>query len=165
VTHDQSEALALSHEIAVMSEGRIRQIGSPRDIYERPANRFVADFVGLTNFIDGVVEARLGDQSYEVRTDLGVLQVTAYDPLSAGDKVLLSVRPEDVELSEARPEGANVLSATVDAKVFLGEFIDFQVKLGQRSLMARVHPSLTTQVGEPIRVRINPEKCLCIRPD
>src|SRR3954452_8384211 len=55
VTHDQSEALALSHEIAVMSEGRIQQIGSPRDIYERPGSAFVADFVGSTNFLDGSV--------------------------------------------------------------------------------------------------------------
>jgi iron(III) transport system ATP-binding protein len=53
VTHDQSEALALSHEIAVMNEGRIQQIGSPREVYERPANPFVADFVGSTNFLDG----------------------------------------------------------------------------------------------------------------
>src|SRR5215216_1903383 len=55
VTHDQSEALALSHQIAVMSEGRIQQIGSPRDIYERPVNQFVADFVGSTNFVEGTV--------------------------------------------------------------------------------------------------------------
>ncbi len=55
VTHDQSEALALSHQIAVMSEGRIQQIGRPRDIYERPLNQFVADFVGTTNFIEGTV--------------------------------------------------------------------------------------------------------------
>jgi iron(III) transport system ATP-binding protein len=53
----------------------------------------------------------------------------------------------------------------VDAKVFLGEFIDFQVKLGERSLMARVHPSLKTLVGEPLHVRINPEKCICISQD
>src|SRR6185436_6329319 len=58
VTHDQSEALALSHHIAVMNEGRIRQIGTPRDIYEKPASQFVADFVGNTNFIDGSVLRR-----------------------------------------------------------------------------------------------------------
>ncbi|UCU94955.1 ABC transporter ATP-binding protein [Hydrogenophaga taeniospiralis] len=165
VTHDQSEALALSHEIAVMSEGRIRQIGSPRDIYERPANRFVADFVGLTNFVDAFVEAKLAPESYEVRTDMGILKVTSYEDHAVGTRVLLSVRPEDVELSEIRPAGDNVLSGTVDAKVFLGEFIDFQVKLGDRSLLARVHPSLKTLVGEPIQVRINPEKCICIKPD
>ncbi|WP_382322180.1 ABC transporter ATP-binding protein [Hydrogenophaga sp. UC242_50] len=165
VTHDQSEALALSHEIAVMSEGRIRQIGSPRDIYERPANRFVADFVGLTNFIEGDVRAWVGENLCDVKTGIGVLRVTAYEKLPVGARVLLSVRPEDVELSELAPVGENVLAATVDAKVFLGEFIDFQVKLGDRSLMARAHPSLKTMVGEPLYVRINPEKCICISPD
>jgi iron(III) transport system ATP-binding protein len=165
VTHDQSEALALSHEIAVMSAGRIRQIGSPRDIYERPSSRFVADFVGLTNFIDGVALASLAPGRCEVQTELGVLRVTSYERLSAGDKVLLSVRPEDLELSEAALEGENVVTGVVDAKVFLGEFIDFQVKLGGRSVLARVHPSLKTLVGEAIHVRINPEKCICIRPD
>src|SRR5690606_10016766 len=65
VTHDQSEALALSHEIAVMSTGRIAQVGTPRDIYERPRNKFVADFVGLTNFIEATVEGPdEGENSY-----------------------------------------------------------------------------------------------------
>lgn len=165
VTHDQSEALALSHEIAVMSEGRIRQVGSPREIYERPANRFVADFVGLTNFIDAVIERDLGQEMYSVHSEFGTLKVKGYEKYRTGDKVLLSVRPEDMELSEAALTGDNVLSGDVDAKVFLGEFIDFQVKLGARCLMARVHPSLKTLVGEKINVRINPEKCICIQAD
>ena len=58
VTHDQSEALALSHEIAVMNEGRVVQIGTPREIYEQPQDKFVADFVGSTNFIAGTVSSR-----------------------------------------------------------------------------------------------------------
>src|ERR1051326_9194420 len=70
VTHDQSEALALSHEIAVMNEGRIQQIGSPRDVYERPGNAFVADFVGSTNFLDGsVLGPDSGEGLYRVRTE------------------------------------------------------------------------------------------------
>src|SRR5512132_1166290 len=109
VTHDQSEALALSHEIAVMSEGRILQIGSPRDVYERPANPFVADFVGSTNFLDGSVLGPDGsDGRYRVRTEIGDLTVLATETLRADDKVLLSVRPEDVELQESRPDGLNV---------------------------------------------------------
>src|SRR3982751_4171498 len=67
VTHDQSEALALSHQIAVMRDGRIEQVGRPRDVYEKPNSRFVADFIGTSNFIDGVVEAKEG-ASYRVRT-------------------------------------------------------------------------------------------------
>src|SRR5262249_61889303 len=124
VTHDQSEALALSHAIAVMSEGRIRQIGPPRDIYEKPQSRFVADFVGTTNFIDGELLA-----AGRVRTGIGDIEIAA-GGLRAGERVLLSVRPEDVELSEIRPEGANVWQGRVDQKEFLGGIVDFQVKRG-----------------------------------
>jgi iron(III) transport system ATP-binding protein len=165
VTHDQSEALALSHEIAVMNEGRIQQVGSPRDVYERPASAFVADFVGSTNFLDGSV---LGPENeaghYRVRTEIGDVSVRATEPLRADDKVLLSVRPEDVGLVEAKPdEPVNVWEALVDQKVFLGEVVDFQVKLGNRMLLSRQHPSLRTPIGHPIYVKLDPEKCVALR--
>jgi len=165
VTHDQSEALALSHEIAVMNEGRIQQIGSARDIYERPGSAFVADFVGSTNFLDGsVLGPDAGERGhYRVRTEIGDLSVAATEPLRADEKVLLSVRPEDVDLTEARPEGANVREGRVDQKVFLGECVDFQVKLGERTLLSRRHPSLRTPVGQPIFVRLDPDKCVALR--
>jgi iron(III) transport system ATP-binding protein len=164
VTHDQSEALALSHSIAVMNEGRIQQIGPPRDIYERPRSRFVADFVGTTNFLDGTVLARGPDAAtFRVRTEIGELDVHSGEELHPGERVVLSVRPEDVELAEARPEGANVWQARVDQKVFLGEFVDFQVKLGDRILLSRRHPSLRTPIGEPIHVKLHPEKCVVLK--
>src|SRR5690348_15226402 len=76
VTHDQSEALALSHEIAVMNEGRIQQIASPREIYERPASAFVADFVGSTNFLDGTVLGRGATAgTFRVRSEVGDIEV------------------------------------------------------------------------------------------
>jgi len=164
VTHDQAEALALSHAIAVMNEGRIVQVGSPREIYERPCNRFVADFVGATNFVAGTVAAADGDAShYRVGTDLGELRAWSMEPLGASDKVTISVRPEDIALSEARPQGANVREGQVEAKVFLGESVDFQVKVAGRTLLARAHPSLRTPIGNPIFIRIDPEKCVAIR--
>jgi len=164
VTHDQSEALALSHSIAVMSEGRIQQIGTAREIYERPINAFVADFVGSTNFLDGsVLGPDGGDGAYRVRTEIGDLNVLATEPLKADDKVLVSVRPEDVELAEARPEGGNVWEARVDQKVFLGECVDFQVKLGERVLMSRRHPSLRTPIGNSIFVQLPQEKCVALK--
>ncbi|HSV81068.1 MAG TPA: ABC transporter ATP-binding protein [Ramlibacter sp.] len=166
VTHDQGEALALSHQIAVMNEGRIVQIGAPREIYNRPANRFVADFVGLTNFIDGEVEEPGADGHCRVGTFTGPLQVTAFDLVARGEKVVLSVRPEDVELSAAPPAPSdNVFTGTVENRVFLGEYIDYHVKVGERSLLSRVHPSVRSEVGEQVHVRIDPEKCICIRPN
>jgi len=166
VTHDQSEALALSHEIGVMNEGRIVQIGSPRDIYERPRNRFVADFVGNTNFIDGTMLSSAADNGRcRVSTPLGELNVQCVEPLAKGSPVVVSVRPEDVELSEtapARDEDDNLYRGVVNAKVFLGDYLDFQVKVGESVLLARVHPSLRTPAGDPIHVRMRAEKCVAI---
>ena len=164
VTHDQSEALALSHSIAVMSEGRIQQTGTPREIYERPVNSFVADFVGSTNFLDGSVLGPDGtDGHYRVRTPIGDVSVLGTEALKADDKVLVSVRPEDVELAEARPQGGNVWEGLVDQKVFLGECVDFQVKLGERMLMSRRHPSLRTPIGHSIFVQLPPDKCVALK--
>jgi len=147
-----------------MSEGRIVQIGSPRDIYERPGSSFVADFVGSTNFLDGsVLGPDPGESRYRVRSEIGDLTVRALDALRPDEKVLLSVRPEDVDLAEAKPDGINVREAKVDAKVFLGECVDFQVKLGERTLLSRRHPSLRTRVGDPIYVRLDPEKCIALK--
>ncbi len=164
VTHDQSEALALSHEIAVMSAGHIVQIGSPRDIYERPGNKFVADFVGLTNFLDATVEApEANNGGYRVNSTIGQLSVTSFDRLGKGDPVLISVRPEDVELTEQRPDGVNVIEGKVDFKVFLGEYMDYQIKVGEHQVLARVHTSVKVAVGSTVYLRMNPEKCMTIQ--
>ena len=164
VTHDQSEALALSHEIAVMNDGRLMQIGTPRAVYERPASPFVADFVGTSNFIDGRVAGPDADAAFvRVETQIGVLSAFAGDVLRAGDTVVLSVRPEDVELSESPAVGVNAREGIVDQKVFLGESNDFQVRLGARTLLARVHPRLRTRVGQPIHIAIDPEKLLALK--
>jgi iron(III) transport system ATP-binding protein len=167
VTHDQSEALALSHQIAVMHDGRIQQIGSPREIYEQPGSQFVADFVGNTNFIEGQVAGASpgeapGDIRYLIRTELGEIAVTSGLALRVDDRVSLSVRPEDVELSEVRPVGENVWEGRVDQKVFLGEAVDFQVRVGSRALLSRRHPTLRTKVGESIFVQLPSEKCVAL---
>jgi iron(III) transport system ATP-binding protein len=164
VTHDQSEALALSHSIAVMNGGRIEQLGAPREVYERPRNQFVADFVGTTNFVKGTVSgADAAAGFYRIASEVGNLKARGLDSLKSGEEVVLSIRPEDVELSERRQEGENTYEATVDQKVFLGEFVDFQVRIGSRAVQSRAHPSLRTRVGEPLYVRIDPEKCVALK--
>jgi iron(III) transport system ATP-binding protein len=164
VTHDQSEALALSHSIAVMNRGRIQQTGTPREIYERPGNQFVADFIGSTNFLRATVSGPDAVPGlYRVQSEVGELKARAVDALEQGMKVVISVRPEDIRLSETRPPpGGNLLQGTVDTKVFLGESVDFQVKVKGRALLARAHPSLGTRVGQPIYLSLDPEKCVAL---
>ncbi|MDO8437849.1 MAG: ABC transporter ATP-binding protein [Nitrosomonadaceae bacterium] len=165
VTHDQSEALALSHQVAVMSQGRIQQIGSPRDIYERPSNQFVADFVGTTNFVEGTVMTKEAEHDfYVIDTELGPLRSYSVEPVRAGDKVVLSIRPEDIELSDAQPGdvSVNAWHAMVDQKVFLGEAMDFQVKVGNRTLLSRAHPSVRTPIGQRVWARIDPNKSVAM---
>jgi iron(III) transport system ATP-binding protein len=163
VTHDQSEALALSHQIAVMREGRICQIGSPRDIYECPANQFVAEFVGNSNFIEGtVVRSEVTSGRSVVQTEIGEISVSEVQGLRPGARVAVSVRPEDVELTEITPEGDNVWQGRVAQKVFLGEALDFQVTVGSRTLLSRRHPTLRTKVGDAIFVQLDPAKCVVL---
>ncbi|MGE3840190.1 MAG: ABC transporter ATP-binding protein [Vicinamibacterales bacterium] len=162
VTHDQAEALALSKQIAVMHEGRIQQIGTPREIYEHPASRFVADFVGSTNFIDGSVLRSDGSGALTVATEVGEIAVRTDKPVPADGRVALSIRPEDVSLCANRPVGVNVWEARVDQKVFLGESVDYQVRIGSRTLLSRCHPTLRTPVGDTIFVHVDPEKCVIL---
>jgi iron(III) transport system ATP-binding protein len=164
VTHDQSEALALSHEIAVMNEGRVVQIGTPRQIYEQPQDRFVADFVGNTNFIPGIVTA-IVDGRCDVSSSLGEIKAHASEGVSRSVSVMVSVRPEDVELSEAEPTSTvddNVCKGTVSGRDFLGDYLDFYVKVGDVVLLAKAHPSLRTATGHPIYVRMKAAKCVAI---
>ena len=165
VTHDQSEALALSHQVAVMNQGRIQQIGSPREIYERPQNKFVADFVGTTNFVDGTVVARdAAADTYVIETEMGPLHSSSVDAVHVGDKVVLSIRPEDVQLTEEQPavRGVNSFHAMVDQKIFLGEAMDFQVRIGERTLLARTHPSVRTAIGHRVWACIDPAKSVAM---
>ncbi|MEZ2127565.1 MULTISPECIES: ABC transporter ATP-binding protein [unclassified Sinorhizobium] len=160
VTHDQSEALALSHEIAVMNQGKIVQIGSPRDIYDRPATSFVADFIGNTNFVEGNVRSAMGD-CLMIDSAIGTLSAVKKEGLPDGSRVFLSIRPEDLRLSETEPTASNhtMLIGTVRAKVFLGECVDFKVEINGVELMARSHPSVRTHVDETIFISVDPSKC------
>jgi iron(III) transport system ATP-binding protein len=82
---------------------------------------------------------------------------------TAGDRVAVSIRPEDVTLCETRPAGDNVWEGRVEQKVFLGEAVDFQVTVGGRTLLSRQHPTLRTKVGEAIFVHLDPDKCVVLK--
>ena len=127
VTHDQEEALTMSDRIAVMSAGRLLQVGSPEEIYERPANRFVADFIGQTNLLEGTV----ADPATVVLANGS--RVAAASELAAGTKVALSLRPERAHVQERGLTPPAEASAAVDGVVatvtYLGNALVYQVRL------------------------------------
>jgi len=132
VTHDQEEALTISDRIAVMSQGRIEQIGSPEEIYEAPRSRFVADFIGTTNFLQGAVVGSSATR-LEVQTEWGaVLKVAPHPDLKPGVQVTVSVRPEKITLVPTAPgPGENGMEGTLHEVIYLGTATHYIVQLPQ----------------------------------
>ncbi len=128
VTHDQEEALTMSDRIAVMSKGRILQIGSPREIYDRPAERFVANFIGETNFIEGEIES-ISRGKAKVKHASGATLIAAVpDGFDRKGKVTVVVRPEHAQISSVQ-KGAT-LKGTLENVVYFGTDTHFHVALG-----------------------------------
>jgi iron(III) transport system ATP-binding protein len=163
VTHDQSEALALSDEIAVFNQGRIVQRGTPIEIYLHPNSEFVADFVGSTNFLRGTVRtaAPVGAVG-EVETDqgMGMLPSTFAAPLTAGARAVISIRPEDIGLA-AHGEG---MPGTISAKVFLGEVIDYLVTIKGNELRVRhrARREYDFPVGASVMLTLPPDRTMAM---
>ena len=136
VTHDQEEALTLSDRIVIMSHGRIEQIGSPVEVYQRPRTRFVADFVGVSNFIRGVVRERNGRAATVALSELGQVRVGGGADPVPGASVLVSVRPESLLLVRNRTEcGDNVLSATIEEMIYLGSLVTVVIRLADGTML------------------------------
>ncbi len=130
VTHDQEEALTMSDRIAVMSGGVALQVGGPGEIYERPNCKFVADFIGETNFLEGTVCSQPNGTA-EIELAQGVrvhADLSADQALSTGQKVFVAVRPEKLHLSEGQP-GANRISGQVEEVVYIGTDTQYGVRL------------------------------------
>jgi spermidine/putrescine transport system ATP-binding protein len=154
VTHDQEEALTMSDRIAVMNHGRVEQLATPAAIYERPATRFVASFIGLTNLFPGAVEAREGSRVI-VRLD-GGLRVRAEAPAGTepGTKVDVAVRPEKIQMTLDRPvAAANALDGTVVDFVYQGAVTEYQVAPSSGSPV-RVVVQNSREAWEPERVPV-----------
>jgi spermidine/putrescine transport system ATP-binding protein len=133
VTHDQEEALSMSDRICIMRDGRIVQTGSPRDLYDEPINRYVADFVGKTNFFTGEVVGTDGSK-VSVRTGSGAIlegrNATGARPLARGDRASIAVRPELIVVGPARASGIEAdvtVAGQVKNRIFLGEHTEYLI--------------------------------------
>jgi iron(III) transport system ATP-binding protein len=162
VTHDQAEALALSDQIAVMNAGRLQQFGTPYEVYAYPANRMVADFMGLVNLVPGKVSAlRNGGGTVEVG-ELA-LNIAALDGLKPGDAVDVAIRPENISLLP--PAGAAPgNTARITNHVFLGNISEYYATLPSgQTLRVQTHPRQHFTVGEAVAVEIEATQCSVFR--
>lgn len=133
VTHDQGEALSMSSKIAVMSEGRIVQEGTPRQVYEKPSTRFVAEFVGTSNFIEGIVVST-GERTVFLDCEFGQLEVGRPSNVASSVPLTASIRPEHVRLHPgAHHVGSNSLPGVVERVLYLGDAVDCHVVVGRNS--------------------------------
>jgi len=136
VTHDQEEALTLSDRVVIMHQGKIMQIGTPQEIYARPVNRFVADFIGKANFLEG----RVGRITSQIQIELDIMgkkfQVSVQkDSFSEGERVLLVVRPESVTLEPKKPD---TLIGTVREAVYLGSEMVYEIEVSKSLLTVQI---------------------------
>ena len=152
VTHDQKEALSVADRIALLKDGRLVQVGTPADLYHRPANSFVADFIGQTNLIAGMVVGRQGDL-LKIETPAGM--INAKGASLGGQNVVVSIRPEQIHLSRngdvhatsSKPE-INHLRGRLDQTTFLGESSEHVVSINGHQLKAISSPPMMESAGE-----------------
>ncbi|MDR7554780.1 MAG: ABC transporter ATP-binding protein [Armatimonadota bacterium] len=169
VTHDQEEALMLSSRIAVMSQGRLVQLGTPQDVYERPADPFVADFLGGANFLPGVVREAGGETVVVDLEGLGRLRAAAArNPgVTAGARVVVCLRPEALTLASPAAAGTdNTLAGTLRLRTYLGWLAACEVELPTGAVL-RVHSAnpraaLGFTEGAPVAVRVAPDDVLLL---
>jgi iron(III) transport system ATP-binding protein len=192
VTHDQAEALALSDHVAVMSGGRLQQYGTPFEVYAHPANRMVADFMGLVNLVPGKVRALAnGGGTVELSPDF-TLDVAALDGLKPGEGVDIAIRPENIRLTalaseasgqrgdsqvhapdtrpvpgssaRAAPAGAATRLAKITNQVFLGNINEYYATLSSgQVLRVQTHPLQQFKIGEEVAIEVDATQCSVFR--
>jgi len=160
VTHDQKEALSLADRMAVMREGAIEQLGDPRAIYRSPANRFVADFIGETNWLPAEVQGRSDDEVI-VKTDFGEFHAPLDAKLSVKQKVWMGFRPEAVEMGADRH---NSFATTIAHVSYLGEIEQYELRLSPSATIKAVeqNPRQIRRVGQPLAVHVSPHNLLLL---
>ena len=157
VTHDQTEAIVMSDRIVVMFDGGIAQVGTPREIHDRPVSRQVAEFVGRSNFLECTVAAAEGSRLRRVDTPVGPLVASAPQGVATGAPASMMVRPESIVLGGGEA-GWNSLPATVTESTYLGDAIHLDVRLSDgRSIRVDTRPDCRAAPGDVVEVSFSPE--------
>jgi iron(III) transport system ATP-binding protein len=163
VTHDQAEASALSDRMIILSDGEIEQVGTPEEVFRRPDNRFVADFLGKENFLEGTL-SRDGDQPI-VRTNLGrSLTVRGNGTMPEGEEVTVAISPEEIVLvDDETPVGENnVVRGEIKEKLFYGDKTELVVDIGGQEVLVVVIETVDKQEGSEVTLQFPTDKCAVI---
>lgn len=166
VTHDQVEAMEIGHRIAVMSGGSVAQIGTPHEIYERPTSRYVANFVGAVNELEGTI-AQISAGEVLVDTAVGRISVapdSAWDGLSIGDEAIVIFRPEWTRIREAGYSGANVLPGEVVRTLYVGTHSEIFIRSGELTLKAWNNEGAAYEPGSSLTLSVDAERARLVPP-
>lgn len=174
VTHDQEEALTMSDRIAVMSKGKVQHMGTPVEIYERPANRFVADFIGELNFFEGKINSISKDEArvFVPALNVELIGMPISEGLVNGEDVVVCIRPEKVHIVGENAVNQNMFQGRVSRTVYIGSdthvFVDLhgaQLKVWEQNRISRLDPRSFYTVGQEIKLMLMPENTLVLKKD
>jgi iron(III) transport system ATP-binding protein len=162
VTHDQTEAMVISDRIAVLDKGQMMQLGTPLEIYSKPANKFVAGFMGTTNFLRGKV-AKVDKEYVVVTTEDGLTITGRGHPIEKGAEVDVAIRPESIKfLSQAEAADdanqPNVFEAEVARASYVGELIDYQLKIKNHLIRAKGEVRVARGVGVRFLIKLDADQ-------
>jgi spermidine/putrescine ABC transporter ATP-binding subunit len=166
VTHDQAEALALSDRVAVMNQGRIEQVGNPDEIYDQPGSQFVADFIGLSDFIEGTVLSVEVEKAI-VAVDELHFAVPASPKMRPHEKLLFFIRPNDIDLfPPGYAGGENTFDGVVSKMTYLGDKIDYRIAVGgSLELRVQTDGKVRFEEGESVHLQLPVDRCRAIVRD
>ena len=151
VTHDQEEAMTMADRIAIMDKGKVMQVATPAEVYEAPASRFVADFVGNVNILEGTVAERSGDTATITGASGAQIRVGNAGEAAAGSTVAFAIRPEKIKVSSKRPEGAaNAMEGEIWDLAYLGDMTVYHVRLDDGQVVTASALNSSRTVEDPL---------------
>lgn len=171
VTHDQIEAMAISDRIAIMDKGKIVQVGTPEEIYNQPANTFVAKFIGTTNLVfgrthtDSPSDDGMRTIQFEGEDERVQIRCPISEKIVRNRTVALSFRPERIRMSPEKTDAENTFAATVTHKLFLGDCVDYYMRVGEYEFRVKADTRLRVDIGKPVFLSIQPEDVVTLPPD
>lgn len=160
VTHDQEEAMVLSDRLAVMNKGKIEQLATPIEIYEKPASKFVVDFIGRVNFLFARVTDVQQDRCTVQVTKAGGLKIdcTPQEKLSKGDEAILAIRPQEIKVlsGSAAVQKANAWKGTIKHSSYMGDHMEYILTVGNEDIYIITGPEMRLSPGDQIVIEIDP---------